>query len=70
MKQKTFLKVFSPVFALSIILSGCGSNSHNNEKTATKPKVDFKVSEDNNGEVAAHLLVYITQYYMRIKLMG
>ena len=51
MKQKTFLKVFSPVFALSIILSGCGSNSQNSEKTATKAKVDFKVSADNKGEV-------------------
>jgi len=50
MKQKTFLKVFSPVFALSIILSGCGSNSQNSEKTATKAKVDFKVSADNKGE--------------------
>ena len=50
MKQKKYLKIFSPVFALSIILSGCGSSSQNNEKLATKSKVNFKVSADNKGE--------------------
>lgn len=50
MKQKNYFKIFSPVFALSIILSGCGSSSQNNEKLATKSKVNFKVSTDNKGE--------------------
>ena len=50
MKQKNYLKIFSPVFALSIILSGCGSSSQNNEKLAAKSKVNFKVSADNKGE--------------------
>ena len=50
MKQKKYLKIFSPVFALSIILSGCGSSSQNNEKLATKSKVNFKASTDNKGE--------------------
>lgn len=50
MKQKKSLKIFSSVFALSIILSGCGSNSKNNEELATKSKVNFKVSVDNKGE--------------------
>ena len=52
MKKNKFLKVFSSAVALSVVLAGCSSSSNNSSSTkGAKPKVEFKTSVDNGGNL-------------------
>ena len=51
MKKNKFLKVFSSAVALSVVLAGCSSGSNNSGTKAPKPKVEFKSSVDNGGDL-------------------
>ena len=52
MEKNKFLKVFSSAVALSVVLAGCSSSSNNSSSTkGAKPKVEFKTSVDNGGNL-------------------
>ena len=51
MKKNKFLKVFSSAVALSVVLAGCSSGSNNSSTKGAKPKVEFKSSVDNGGDL-------------------